>query len=415
MRSITRERNAVVLEPLPQTDNLYADWDDGDYERDDGIQASYRKYVFRKIGFIIICILICLVAVALSIAMGEYPISALEAYQYLWGHITGDPDVIGTVADRVVWQLRLPRVLIAIISGAGLAVAGAAMQSTLKNPLADPYTTGISSGAAFGATIAICYGAGFLSGSAGIVINAFVFALIPTAVIVIISTTKRVSPVSMVMAGIAIMYIFNAMTTVLKLWADPDDLAAVYQWQVGSFEGLYWDDVPVMFVVTLVGSVFLLLISNKLNVLAAGDESAKSMGIDASKLRIICLIVVSLITASIVSFTGIIGFVGLVAPHVVRIFIGSDNRYLIPASMAFGAALMLISDLIGRVLVAGDALPVGVVTSFLGGPLFLYLILRQKKEAWRWRSPSTTWTSATGTSRSSTGSTSSSTSPGWCA
>ena len=137
-----------------------------------------------------------------------------------------------------------------------------------------------------------------------------------------------------------------------------------------------------MFFVTLFGSIGIMLISNKLNILASGDESAKSLGIDASRLRIICLVVVSLITASIVSFTGIIGFVGLVAPHVVRLFIGSDNKFLIPASAAFGAALLLISDLVGRTIIAPSVIQVGVITSFIGGPLFLYLIIRQKKEMW---------------------------------
>ena len=266
--------------------------------------------------------------------------------------------------------------------GGILAVAGATMQSTLKNPLADPYTTGISSGAAFGATIAICYGVGILGSSGSIVVNAFVFALIPTAIITAISVTKRVSPVSMILAGIAIMYIFNAMTTVLKLWANPDDLASVYRWEVGSFEGLDWGDVPLIAAVTIAGSLFLILVSSKMNVLATGDDNAKALGIDASKLRIICLVIVTLITASIVSFTGVIGFVGLVAPHVVRIFIGSDNRYLIPASMALGAALLLVADLVGRTIIAPAVLEVGVVTAFIGGPLFLYLVIRQKREVW---------------------------------
>lgn len=212
--------------------------------------------------------------------------------------------------------------------------------------------------------------------------NAFVFALIPTALIAVISVTKKVSPVSMILAGIAVMYIFNAMTTVMKLWANPDDLASVYRWEVGSFEGLDWGDVPIMTAVTAVGSLFLLLVSSKMNVLSTGDENAKALGIDASKLRMVCLVVVTLVTASIVSFTGVIGFVGLVAPHVVRIFIGSDNRYLIPASMALGAALLLVADLVGRTVIAPAVLEVGVVTAFIGGPLFLYLVIRQKREAW---------------------------------
>lgn len=137
-----------------------------------------------------------------------------------------------------------------------------------------------------------------------------------------------------------------------------------------------------MTAVTAVGSLFLLLVSSKMNVLSTGDENAKALGIDASKLRMVCLVVVTLVTASIVSFTGVIGFVGLVAPHVVRIFIGSDNRYLIPASMALGAALLLVADLVGRTVIAPAVLEVGVVTAFIGGPLFLYLVIRQKREAW---------------------------------
>lgn len=373
------------LPEIPQTDDLYSGWDD-DSAEEDRMDRDYRRYILSKWILILACIAICTVVVGLAITVGEYPIGFGESYWTIWNHLFGtvptdhsDPLYI---MDHVVWDLRLPRIVIGVISGAGLAVAGAAMQSTLKNPLADPYTTGISSGAAFGATIAICYGVGILGSNGSIVINAFIFALVPTAVIALISMTRKVSPIGMILAGIAIMYIFTAMTTVLKLWANPDDLASVYRWEVGSFEGLDWGDVPIMAAVTILGSVFLALVSSKMNVLATGDENAKALGVDASKLRLACLVVVTLVTASIVSFTGVIGFVGLVAPHVVRIFIGSDNRYLIPASMALGAALLLVADLIGRTVIAPAVLEVGVVTAFIGGPLFLYLVIRQKKEAW---------------------------------
>ena len=316
--------------------------------------------------------------------IGEYDISFFESYRILFDHITDNipDDRIGMIKDHIVWDLRLPCILVALISGVGLAVAGATMQSTLRNPLADPYTTGISSGAAFGATIAIVYLGGASTGNIQTVVCAFLFSLIPTAVIISLSVARKVSPVSMIMAGIAVMYIFNAVTTMIKLWADPNDLEAIYLWSVGSFDSIRWDDLPIMFIVTLFGTISLGLISNKLNILASGDDSAKSLGIDASRLRIICLTVISLITASIVSFTGIIGFVGLVAPHVIRLFIGSDNKFLILASAAFGAALLLISDLVGRTIISPSVIQVGVITSFIGGPLFLYLIVRQKKEVW---------------------------------
>ena len=139
---------------------------------------------------------------------------------------------------------------------------------------------------------------------------------------------------------------------------------------------------PIMLAVTVLGSILIMLLSNRINVLSSGDDSANSLGIDAKKLRIVCLVIVSLITASIVAFTGTIGFIGLVAPHVARIFIGSDNRYLIPASAAFGALLLLVSDYIGRTVISPSVLEVGVVTAFIGGPMFLYLIMRQRKEVW---------------------------------
>jgi iron complex transport system permease protein len=260
------------------------------------------------------------------------------------------------------------------------------MQSTLKNPMADSYTTGVSSGAAFGATLSIVAGFTLFSSQFGMLVNAFVFSLAPTAVIILVSKLRNVSSTSMILAGLAVMYIFNACTTVLKLWAEPDALASLYRWQVGSLNNMIWGNVPVMLAVTTIGSIAVLLLSNKINILSSGDESAKSLGVNAQNLRVICLAIVSLITASIVSFTGTIGFVGLVAPHIVRLFIGSDNRFLIPASGAFGALLLLVSDFIGRTVIAPAVLEVGVITAFIGGPMFLYLIIRQKREAWRWRS-----------------------------
>jgi iron complex transport system permease protein len=277
----------------------------------------------------------------------------------------------------------MPRVVMGVVAGAGLAICGAAMQSTLMNPLADPYTTGVSSGASFGATLAIVLGVSVAgTGSSVIVLNAFIFSLIPTAIIVMFARMKASSPTVMIMAGIAVMYIFNACTTVMMLMADPNDLQAVYEWQVGSLGRLGWEGVPIMFGVTVAGVVIVQFLSKKLNVLAAGDDMANSLGVSANNLRTIIMIVVALMAAAIVSFTGLIGFVGLVVPHVVRLFVGADNRYLIPASATFGAALLIVADLVGRVVIAPAVLQVGVITAFLGGPMFLYLILRKKSKLW---------------------------------
>ena len=375
--------NPLENEVVPQDTSLFSGWDDGDSDAV-VLKTSHKATIIKRILLILICVAICFITAGVAIVTGEYDIGFFESYRILFDHIMGNigTDRISMIKDFIVWDLRLPAIVVAILAGIGLATSGAAMQSTLRNPLADPYTTGISSGAAFGATIAIVYFGGVATGNATTVAFAFFFSLIPTALIVSLSVTKKVSPVSMIMAGIAVMYIFNAITTMIKLWADPNDLEAIYIWSVGSFSMIRWDDLPMMAAVSLTGSLAIFLVSNKLNILASGDECAKSMGIDASKMRIICLIIVSLVTASIVSFTGIIGFVGLVAPHVVRLFIGSDNKFLIPASAAFGAALLLVSDLVGRTIIAPSVIQVGVITSFIGGPLFLYLVIRQKKEVW---------------------------------
>ena len=341
---------------------------------------SYHSYVLRKWIFMIACIVICIVTMGYTLTVGSYNIGFFETYSILWEHITGN--VTDAMKDMIIVDYRMPRIIGGIIAGASLAVAGAAMQSTLMNPLADPYTTGVSSGASFGATMAMVLGVSIGSGSLTIVLNAFIFSLVPTAIIVMFARMKASSPTVMIMAGIAVMYIFNAMTTVMMLMADPNDLQAVYEWQVGSLGRMTWDGVPAMVGVTVIGVIIVQFLSKKLNVLAAGDDMANSLGVSANNLRTIIMIVVALMAAAIVSFTGLIGFVGLVVPHVVRLFIGADNRYLIPASATFGAALLILADLVGRVVIAPATLQVGVITAFLGGPMFLWLILRKKSKLW---------------------------------
>lgn len=342
--------------------------------------SDYHKFIFRKWLFMGACVLVVIAVTGVALTMGDVPIGFWGSYETLWYHITGN--IQNDTYDYIITDLRMPRIVTGIVAGAGLAVAGVAMQSILKNPLADPYTTGVSSGAGFGATLAITVGASITAGEYAIVLNAFIFSLVPVAVILSVAKMKNSSPTVMIMAGIAVMYIFNAMTTVLKLWADPNDLAAVYRWQVGTLSDAGWSDILIMSIVAVIGIAVIWILSKKLNVLATGDESAKALGVDADQLRIICMIVIALLSAAIVSFTGLIGFVGLVAPHVVRLFIGSDNRYLVPASALFGAALMITADLIGRTIIAPTVLQVGVITAFMGGPLFLWLIIRRKEEIW---------------------------------
>lgn len=340
----------------------------------------YSRYVYRKWVFIIACIVATVSVAGYSMTIGNYHVGVFRCYEVLWEHITGN--ITDSTQDYVIWNLRAPRVFLGMVAGVALGAAGAVMQSILRNPLADPYTTGISSGASFGATLALGLGISLATDTYAVVINAFIFALIPMVVIILVSQMKSTNPTTMIMAGIAVMYIFNAFSTIIKLWSSEETLSAIFAWSVGSIDTNNWIGTRVMTPVVIAGVVALLLLSRRLNVLSTGDESARSIGVNAGQLRILCLLLVSMVTAVTVSFTGLIGFIGLVCPHIARLVIGSDNRYLIPASAAFGAALLLTADCIGRVIIAPATIQVGVITAFIGAPLFLYLIVKQKKESW---------------------------------
>ena len=341
---------------------------------------DYRRYTKRKWLFTLACAIITFLVMGVALTIGDSPITVIDVYNTIWHHITGN--VVNVHDDYVIITLRMPRVIIGLFAGAGLAACGAVMQSIMMNPLTDTYTTGVSSGAMFGVTLAMAMGFSVTSGQLGLVINAFVFALIPTAVILMVSGIRNVSPTVMVMAGIAVMYLFNALTTVMKLWATESTLSDIYVWSVGSLSLAGWPAVPTLIAVVIPGILLMMLMSRQINVLTTGDENATAMGINATNLRRILLALMALIAATIVSFTGLIGFVGLIVPHVCRMFLGADNRFIIPASAMFGAMMLVLSDLVGRVIIYPTVLQVGVITSFLGGPMFLWLILRKKNRVW---------------------------------
>ncbi|MBO4763855.1 MAG: iron ABC transporter permease, partial [Candidatus Methanomethylophilaceae archaeon] len=237
-------------------------------------------------------------------------------------------------------------------------------------------------GAIFGASLSIVFGFSLFGGDYALIGNAFVFSLIPVAFILMISKMKNASPTTMIMGGIAVMYIFNAMTTVIRLWSDPDSLSALYAWEVGTLAYAKWDNLVLMLPITVFGILAIWALSRQLNVLSTGDENSRTLGVDAERLRFIVLVVVAFMTAAIVSYVGLIGFVGLVAPHVVRMVIGADNRFLIPASIAFGAAVLLLADLIGKTIIAPATIQVGVIMAFLGGPMFIWLLVRKNTKVW---------------------------------
>ncbi len=347
-------------------------------------KEEYRRYIARKVLIMALLILGIVLMAGLFSVSSFNRITLAESYGIIWDHIRGvtyETRSLYWWADQYIWNTAMPRVCIAIVAGASLAVSGTVMQALLNNPLADPYATGISSGACFGAVASIIAGISFstMAGEYGIVTNAFIGAMVPTVIIILLSRRVGNSPATMILVGTAISYFFNAMVTYFMVMTDSETLQAAYLWQVGSLSGLSWDDLPLMTVITVIGGIFTLLVARQLNVLSIGEKGAKSLGMDVSTFRTVCLIVMALMTAAVISYTGIIGFIGLVAPHLIRIFTGSDNRYVVPISMVAGAFLLLFADYLAMSVSAVSDIPVGVITSLIGSPVFFALIIWQRK------------------------------------
>lgn len=354
---------------------------DGQEVTREGMKAEYRRGLMVKLVMLAICVAGIVLFVGLLSLSNYEGVGLKGTYEIIWNHITGVSYPNGSLywwADRYVWNTAMPHALAAIAAGVALAACGTMMQAIMSNPLADPYSTGISSGASFGAISAMIVGLTFstVAGEIGIVSNAFIGALVPALLIIFLSQRIRMTPATLILLGTAVSYFFNSLVTYLMVTADADTLQNAYIWQVGSLDGMTWDYMPVMIGMTVVGSAIVMAMSRKLNIVSLGDSSASSLGVDIQRFRLICLVLMAVMTAAIVSFTGILGFVGLVAPHLVRLVIGSDNRFVAPMSMAVGALLLLIADYIAFLL---TDIPVGVVMSVIGSPVFFALIVFQSK------------------------------------
>jgi iron complex transport system permease protein len=342
-------------------------------------KLKYRKLALKRILFVILCAILLVVVAGFSLALGSAQMSFLDAYAAIFGKFFPNWFTVTPLADTVVWHLRLPRMLLAVLAGAALAMSGSTTQATLRNPLATPYTLGVSAGAGLGAVIGIILGRGILNGPFVIISNAFLFSLIPIIVILLLVKRRGADATTIILAGVAVMYIFSACTTLLQYFGEANAVSATVFWLVGDLSRAAWWQLPYLLGAVLVCFAINLRLSWDLNILRMGDDTAKSLGVEVDRVRKIILITACLATATVVSFTGPIGFIGLLAPHICRVVIGGDERFLLVASTLFGASLLLFSDIIARTLIAPIVLPVGVLTAFLGGPLLLYLLIRKKK------------------------------------
>lgn len=352
--------------------------------KENSIITEYNKSIYLKIVFGFIMVAMLILIIIYSMAVGSYIIPVAEVVDIL---VNRDME---STSSNVIWNIRLPRILTAIIAGAGLSVAGAAMQSLLKNPLGSPFTLGISNAAAFGAAFAIgVLGAGGMTSfaaEASFIINnpylvtvcAFICSLLATAVILMLAKYKGASPETMILTGVAIGSVFTAGTTFIQYFADQMQVASIVFWTFGDVGKTGWRELGIITVLTLPALIYYMHNSWNYNTLKSGDETAKSLGVNVERIRLIGMLISSMLTAVIVSFVGIIGFVGLVIPHIVRRFIGGNEMYLIPYSSLAGGVLLLGADTVARTVIAPVVLPVGILTSFLGAPLFIYLVIKRR-------------------------------------
>ncbi len=350
----------------------------------DSVESDYRSYRLRKVVFIITFLVGCIVVAGISLTINGRDIGFIDCYRYIFDHILGREYEFRSVEwldDYVLWNNYMPRIMIAVISGCGLAIAGVIMQSVFSNPLADPYTTGVSDGATLGASVAIVTGMAYagIAGSMGIVVNAFIGALIPAVIIIFISGVVRLSPASLILIGVALSGVFSGLQTLILYSADHEEVTEALRWGIGSFNQIAWDDCMIPLVVTVVGAVVSVFLYRQLNLLTLGENSAKSLGLNVEQFKSLCMVLVAIMVASIICYVGIIGFVGLIAPHIVRMILGGDNKYVIPASMLVGTFFLLLADLLARVVIFPDELRVGLIMSVIGAPIFLYMIVKRKK------------------------------------
>ncbi len=346
-------------------------------ERDSNA-VSMRKSHDRKANLILFALVVVLVVLAtLSFLVGRYPISPDKVVCILASNVHPLEPFWTNQEALIFLNVRLPRVLLAIMVGCCLATAGAAYQGTFQNPLVSPDILGASQGAAFGAAVAILLG----FTSFGVSALAFVMAIVSVVVVVFVSQAARGNQVlTVVLAGVMVSSLFSACVSLAKLVADPtDQLPAITYWLMGSLTSAKMADVKLACIPMAIGLAILFLLKWRINVLTMGDDEALTMGVDAKKLRLIIILAATLVTAASVAVSGMIGWVGLVIPHLARMLIGSDYRKLIPASMLMGASFLLLVDDVSRLATTAE-IPIGILTAFIGVPFFLYLITREGRK-----------------------------------
>lgn len=347
----------------------------------DGFPEEYREYSFKKTALIAAFFLGLIIAAFYTLSHGPVSISFNNILNSLL------KKSISSRYDLIIWNIRLPRLLTAIVAGAGLSISGTAMQSILRNPLGSPFTLGLSHAAAFGAALSVMLiNTGRMHSSVGDAVShtspwmtsafAFLFCMAATLIILFLSYLRKSKPEIIILSGVALGSLFTAATMFLQYFADDVQLSAMVFWTFGDLSRASWNELGCIMGVLVFSLAFFYHNRWNYNALSAGDETAQSLGVSVQSVRVTGLIVAALLTSVIISFLGVIGFVGLICPHISRCLVGGDHRYLLPLSAVMGSLLLVMADFAGVTIMAPHTLPVAILTSFIGAPVFFYLLIR---------------------------------------
>ena len=342
-------------------------------------REQYRALAFRRIVILVLLTVALCFSIALDMALGPANYSLSEVLSAL-----ADPSGVAAQLRVIIWDIRMPIALMAVTVGASLSVAGAQMQTILSNPLASPFTLGISAAASFGAALALVGGVALFPGAIQYMVplNAFLMAMAAALFIHFASTMRGVSVETIVLLGIALVFTFNAALSLLEYLASEQALAAVVFWTMGSLTKATWPKVWFTAGVLVVTVPLFMKDAWALTALRLGDDKAASMGINVRRLRLQTMMIVSLLAAIPVSFVGTIGFVGLVGPHIARMVVGEDQRFFLPGAVICGALLLSVTSVVSKMLIPGAILPIGVITALVGVPFFFVLIFSNRRRAW---------------------------------
>ena len=359
-------------------------------------EASYRKLQMRRLTIIFGLAIVTFIGMIAALSIGAVDIpffdtAAIVINKIFFG-VFGD--VSNYTYNRIIADIRMPRIILCVLTGASLGMAGAIMQGLLRNPLVSPFTLGVSTASSFGAALAIVFGTSllgaayydsylFLGQEITIdellkTVSAFVFGMLSIAVVIIISKRTNVSRSTLILSGVIISYIFQSGLMLTKFLSDDAQLRDITMWMMGGFSGTTWGVILIVLPIVLICGLLMEKMAVDINALSSGDDVASNLGINVKSLRNRGLILSTLIASTCIAFTGTIGFIGLMAPHLCRMLVGNDHRYLIPASALLGAAILVVSDLFARIILRPSEIPVGVIMYVIGGIFFMWLVFGKK-------------------------------------